>query len=88
MANSVPIEILARSKAKDAANDALPKFLAAYLSSQKVGVLMKDTASGKFVSEWQAALEGVASKPEVIDMTPAFSSLLAVKDEEELVSAS
>jgi len=49
---------------------------------------MKDTASGKLVSEWQAALEGVASKPEVIDMTPAISSLLAVKDEEELVSAS
>jgi nucleosome binding factor SPN SPT16 subunit len=49
---------------------------------------MKDTASGKLVSEWQAALEGAASKPEVIDMTPAISSLLAVKDEDELVSIS
>jgi nucleosome binding factor SPN SPT16 subunit len=85
-AKSVSIEILARPKAKDATNDALPKFLAAYASSQKVGLLLKDTASGKLVSEWQAALEGAASKPEVIDMTPAISSLLAVKDEDELVS--
>ena len=88
VANFVTIEIIARPKAKDVTNDAVSKFLAAYTSAQKVGVLMKDTASGKLVSEWQAALEGATSKPEVIDMTPAISSLFAVKDEDELVSTS
>jgi nucleosome binding factor SPN SPT16 subunit len=82
----VTIEIVARPKARDSTNDSLLKFLAVYTSAKKVGVLMKDTASGKLVSEWQAALEGAASKPEVTDMTPAISSLLAVKDEDELVS--
>lgn len=84
-AKLVPIEILARPKAKDVSNDALPKFLAAYTSAQKVGILVKDSVSGKLVSEWQAALEGAASTPETIDMTPVISSLLAVKDEDELV---
>lgn len=46
---------------------------------------MKDNASGKLVSEWQTALEGATTKPEAIDMTPAISSLLAVKDDDELV---
>jgi len=84
-ARPVTIEIIARPKGKDT-SDALPRFLAAYTSSQKIGVLMKETTSGKLVSEWQALLDGAASKPELVDMTPLVSSLLAIKDDDEMVS--
>jgi nucleosome binding factor SPN SPT16 subunit len=85
-AKGVAIEIIARPKAKDA-SDALSRFFAAYTSTQKVGILSKETASGKLSTEWQALLDGAASKPELIDMTPAISTLMAIKDEDELVSS-
>lgn len=83
---SVTIEILARPKGKDASNDALSKLLAQHTSAKRVGTLVKETPSGKLVSEWQAAVDESVSKPELVDMTPAISSLMAIKDEEELVS--
>ncbi|KAF8201718.1 FACT complex subunit SPT16 [Pholiota molesta] len=81
---SVTIEILARPKGKDASNDALSKFLAQYTSAKRVGTLVKEAPSGKLVSEWQAAVDKSVSKPEFLDMAPAISSLMAIKDEEEL----
>ena len=84
-AKIVSIEIIARPKGKDVTNDAVERFLAAYTSSQKVGVLSKETSTGKLVSEWQVLLDGAASKPELVDMTPAVSALLAVKDDDEQV---
>lgn len=85
-AKGVAIEIIARPKGNDAA-DALSRFFAIYTSIQKVGILSKETASGKLSAEWQALLDGAASKPELVDMTPAISTLMAVKDEDELVSS-
>lgn len=76
---------MARPKGKDAPNDVLPKFLNAYTASHKVGVLQKETQTGKLATEWQTLLDGVESKPELVDMTPAISALMAVKDDEELV---
>ncbi|KAF9484717.1 FACT complex subunit SPT16 [Pholiota conissans] len=81
---SVTIEILARPKGKDASSDALAKFLAQYTLAKRVGVLIKESPSGKLVSEWQGVVNDSASKPELVDMSPAISSLMAVKDEEEL----
>jgi len=86
----ITVEIISRPKPKDtkeAPNDALPRFLAIYTTTQKVGVLLKETPSGKLVSEWQALLDGAATKPDLIDMTPAISALLATKDEDELVGS-
>lgn len=83
---SITIEILARPKGKDASNDALSKFLAQYTSAKRVGTLVKETPSGKLVSEWQAAVNESVSKPEIVDIASAISSLMAIKDEEELVS--
>lgn len=83
---TVSVEILARPKGKDAPSDALPKFLAAYTAARKVGILQKETPSGKLVTEWQTLLDGAESKPETTDMTPAISTLMAVKDFDELVS--
>lgn len=85
---SVTIEILARPKGKDQSNDtALPKLVERYTSASKAGSLTKENPSGKLVSEWQAALNESSSKPEVVDISPAISALMAIKDDEELVRA-
>ncbi|KAF9052732.1 FACT complex subunit SPT16 [Panaeolus papilionaceus] len=80
----VPVEILARPKGKDAANDPLPKFFETYTSLKRVGCLLKETASGKVATEWQTLLNQANSKPELVDVTPALSTLMAIKDDEEL----
>lgn len=47
---------------------------------QKVGVLPKDQPQGPFAKEWKAVYpEGL----EEVDVTPAFSAVMAVKDEAE-----
>jgi len=46
---------------------------------------MKETTSGKLVLEWQALLDGTASNPELVDITLSVSSLLAIKDDDEIV---
>lgn len=85
-AKEVTVEILARPKSKDVSSDALPKFLDLYKSAKKVGSLIKEVPSGKLISEWQALVNEAPEKPELVDMAPAISALMAVKDEEELVS--
>lgn len=81
----VPVEIFAQAKAKEPPNDALPKFFAAYSSHQRVGALLKDAQSGKLVTEWDKLVKEAGSAPEVVDISPAVSTFLAVKDDEELV---
>lgn len=48
--------------------------------------MIKEVPSGKLISEWQALVDEAPEKPELVDMAPAISALMAVKDEEELVS--
>ncbi|KZT03503.1 FACT complex subunit SPT16 [Laetiporus sulphureus 93-53] len=80
----VPIEILIQAKPKDPPTDALAKFLQAYTSHKRIGTLTKEKQSGKLVEEWEKALTGVDDKPTVVDVSPAISALMSVKDEEEL----
>lgn len=47
---------------------------------------MKESHTGKLIDEWTEALSSASSKPDVTEMSPAVSSILAAKDEEELVS--
>ena len=82
----VPVEILAQAKAKDAPSQALPKFLDLYTSHKRIGTLVKESHTGKLIDEWTEALSSASSKPDVTEMSPAVSSILAAKDEEELVS--
>jgi len=84
-AKNVTVEIFARPKGKDATNDALPNFFAQYIASKRVGSLVKETPSGKLVTEWQALVNESSTKPELVDMGPAISAFMSVKDEEELV---
>ncbi len=77
-----------QAEGKDTSNDALPKFLAQYASAQRVGSLIKETPSGKLVSEWQTVVNESSSKPQLVDMAPAISALMGIKDEEEIVGFS
>ena len=82
---TVPVEIIARPKGKDVSSDAFPRFLALYTSAKTIGILPKENPSGKFVSEWQALVAEAPTKPELVDVTPAYSSFMSIKDKEELV---
>lgn len=82
----VPITILTQAKAKDPPTDALPKAVELYSKLSRVGALVKEEGSGKLVDEWRKAVDASNAKPEQKDMASAISTLLAVKDEEELVS--
>lgn len=81
----VDIDIFVQAKAKDPPTDALPRFLEAYTSGKRVGTLTKEARSGKLVDEWNKTLEAAEHKPAISDVTPAVSSFMTVKDEEELV---
>ncbi|KAJ3536926.1 hypothetical protein NMY22_g5814 [Coprinellus aureogranulatus] len=78
------MEIYAQAKAKEPANDAIPNFLALYKTAHRVGTLLKETHTGKLVSEWQRVVAELDPKPELVEMAPAVSTLMAVKDAEEL----
>ncbi|KAG6331187.1 hypothetical protein ID866_7902 [Astraeus odoratus] len=80
----VPIEILIQAKAKEPPTDALPKFVEAYSSHKRVATLVKESHSGKLISEWEQIVSRVEGKPEQVDMAAAVSAYMAVKDEEEL----
>lgn len=58
----------------------------AYMYTQKkVGVVAKDVPSGPLVTEWKAAYSEIQKDIEEVDITPAVSAALIVKDEKELV---
>jgi len=40
------------------------------------------------MNDWKNALDGKGTKPQVSDIAQSISAILAVKDEEELVSSS
>ncbi|KAI0797833.1 FACT complex subunit SPT16 [Abortiporus biennis] len=80
----IPVEIFAQSKAKEPPTDAVPKFFEIYSRHKRVGALIKESNSGKLVDEWNGLVGSAESKPELVDMTPAMATLLAVKDEDEL----
>lgn len=47
--------------------------------------MAKDKFKGKNIDEWNKAIEATGVKYEEIDIAPALSACLAVKDEEEVV---
>ena len=81
----MPIEIFAQAKAKDPPTDALPNFLEAYIAHKRVGTLTKEAHTGKLVDDWNKLVDEAENKPELVDMAPALSAIMACKDEEELV---
>ncbi|KAI5983780.1 FACT complex subunit SPT16 [Pisolithus albus] len=80
----VPIEILVQAKAKEPPTDALQKFVDAYTSHKRIATLVKESYSGKLITEWEQALLKSTQQPEQVDLAQAVSAYMAVKDEEEL----
>ncbi|KAK0483168.1 FACT complex subunit SPT16 [Armillaria novae-zelandiae] len=83
-AAAIPVKIFPQAKAKEPANDALPKFAELYLSHKKVGTLVKEKHTGKIVTEWGKQIAEASDKPELVDMSHSISSFMTIKDEEEL----
>ncbi|EAU88389.2 FACT complex subunit SPT16 [Coprinopsis cinerea okayama7 len=79
-----PLDIHAQAKAKEPPNDAVPRFFQKYQSAKRVGALLKENHTGKLVTEWQKLVAEADTKPESVEMGPAVSAFMAVKDEEEL----
>ncbi|GAB7356004.1 hypothetical protein MBLNU459_g6628t2 [Dothideomycetes sp. NU459] len=79
------VEIFVRGK--DAAENAkqFERLLDAIKAAgKKVGVVAKDTPSGPLIAEWKAAFSEISKEVEEVDITPAISAALIVKDEKEL----
>lgn len=81
----IPVEILVRGK-DEAANTQIFKDLADVIkkSGKKVGVIAKDSAQGPFANDWKKAYPSEAQGVEEVDVSAAFSALLALKDDAEL----
>ena len=84
---TIPVEILAQAKAKEPPNEAIPSFFKLYVEKSKVGTLTKEPHNGKLVADWEKLLKEASQKPELVDMAPAVSAFMAVKDTDELVRA-
>lgn len=56
-----------------------------HVTQESVGTLPKDKMVGKFVTEWNAITSASGTKLEEVDVAAGVASLLAVKDEQELV---
>ena len=52
---------------------------------KKVGVLPRDTTAGPFAEDWRRAYAVLSKEAEEVDISPALSAALSVKDTDELV---
>lgn len=73
------------AKPKDPPTDALPRFLREFTTHERVATLTKESHSGKLVEEWIRGAGAADNKPTLVDMSPAGSSIFAIKDEEDIV---
>lgn len=81
-----PIEFLLRGKDEAENKKQFEQIVDIIKKAKKVGVLPKDVATGPFAKEWKAAYDPAAAGVEEIDIAPALSAVMGVKDETELVS--
>ena len=82
-----PIEVFVRGKDAEENAKQFEKCKEAIKSAgSKVGVLTKDTSTGPFIADWKAAFSELSKDIEEVDIGPALSAVMAVKDENELRS--
>ncbi|ORZ24132.1 FACT complex subunit-domain-containing protein [Absidia repens] len=79
----VPVEVIRRSRTIE---DNVPLYapIAEYLNGKRVGIIAKDRYKGNVVDEWTKALAASGKSYEEVDIAPAISACIAVKDEEEV----
>ncbi|KAJ1948645.1 FACT complex subunit spt16, partial [Linderina macrospora] len=84
-AGGVPIEILIHGKDVAKNQAVFDKMIGTIQEAgQSVGVVAKDTSSGKLVDEWNAAFEPSKGSMAMVDISNGLSRVLALKEEGEL----
>ncbi|KAF7364734.1 FACT complex subunit SPT16 [Mycena venus] len=73
----VPIEILELAKEARLRNKNLRQFFALYASKRRVGVLREVYPGCALIDEWKDLLADATAIPEFVDMSAAFSALMA-----------
>ncbi|KAK5111856.1 FACT complex subunit spt16 [Meristemomyces frigidus] len=82
-----PIEVIVRGKDAEENAKQFERILDLIKNAgKKVGVITKDVSSGPFVNEWKTALGDISKDVEEVDISSAISSVMSVKDENELRS--
>ncbi|KDQ13142.1 hypothetical protein BOTBODRAFT_66895 [Botryobasidium botryosum FD-172 SS1] len=82
----IPFEVLTTARPKDPPTDAIPRLAAVLANVQRIGTLTKEKHRGRITDEWAKQLETNDNKVDFVDIATAFSSVMAVKDEDELKS--
>lgn len=80
----VPVELLKRAKDAGENKNQLDQVCEQLKDLSKIGVFSKDSYGGKFVDEWKASFDSVASNIEQVDISAGLGPCLAVKDEDEV----
>ncbi|TPX38266.1 hypothetical protein SmJEL517_g00054 [Synchytrium microbalum] len=80
---SVTVEVLARTKDEKENADLFQTFIS-MIEGTRLGYFAKDRFSGKFLNEWNQTLSLSDRSFEKVDGTKSFSSVMAVKDDNEL----
>ncbi|GAA5890025.1 hypothetical protein JCM5296_004746 [Sporobolomyces johnsonii] len=80
----VEVELLTRSKDEAENKKLFEQIIKTIGDGNKVGTLPKDKMAGKFVQEWQTVLAGSGADLKEVDVAMGVSTVLAVKDSEEL----
>ncbi|KAM0718079.1 hypothetical protein Q7P37_006411 [Cladosporium fusiforme] len=82
-----PVEILVRGKDAAENQKQFERCLEIIKGAgKKVGVITKELSGGPFVQEWKTAFGEISKDVEEVDISPALSSVMSVKDENELRS--
>ncbi|OOF96217.1 hypothetical protein ASPCADRAFT_207592 [Aspergillus carbonarius ITEM 5010] len=83
----IPVEILVTSKDPEEKMKSFEKCIDVIKNAgKKVGVLPRDTTAGPFAEDWRRAYAVLSKEAEEVDISPALSAALSVKDTDELVS--
>ncbi|BGP43975.1 FACT complex subunit spt16 [Rhodotorula kratochvilovae] len=80
----VKVEILTRGKDEGENKKLFEQIIDTIGEGNKVGTLPKDKMAGKFVNEWAGVLAGSGKDLKEVDVAMGVSTLLAVKDADEL----
>ncbi|KAK3697346.1 FACT complex subunit spt16 [Vermiconidia calcicola] len=84
-----PVEVLVRGKDAEENAKQFERCLNIIKNAgKKVGTIGKDSSTGPFVQEWKTAFADISKDVEEVDIGPALSATMAVKDENELRSIS
>jgi len=84
------VEILVRANKDEVQNQKINEQVLDVIKNagKKVGMIAKNVSTGPFIQQWNTAFADIAKEVEEVDISPALSAVMAVKDENELRSIS